>query len=50
MKGGVLPVGQCMGLIHDEPTVKELFDRMVQEAEVIEKRMENVFALVETAG
>ena len=50
LKEGVLPVGQCMGLIHDEPTVKELFDRMVQEAEVIEKRMENVFALVETAG
>ena len=43
LKEGVLPVGQCTGLIHDEPTVKELFDRMVQEAEVIEKRMENVF-------
>jgi len=44
LKEGVLPVGQCTGLIHDEPTVKELFDRMVHEAEVIEKRMENVFA------
>jgi len=44
LKKGVLPVGQCTGLIHDEPMVKELFDRMVQEAEVIEKRMKNVFA------
>jgi NAD(P)H-dependent flavin oxidoreductase YrpB (nitropropane dioxygenase family) len=44
LKDGVLPVGQCTGLIHDEPTVKELFDRMVHEAEIIEKRMANVFA------
>ncbi|HWR69277.1 MAG TPA: nitronate monooxygenase [Desulfomonilia bacterium] len=43
LKEGVLPVGQCTGLIHDEPTVKELFDRMVQEAEAIEKKMANIF-------
>lgn len=41
---GVLPVGQCAGLIHDEPTVQELLDRMVQEAEAIEKRMAGIFA------
>ena len=44
LKKGVLPVGQCTGLIKDEPTVKELFDRMVQEAEGIEKRMAGIFA------
>jgi len=36
-------VGQCTGLIHDEPSVKELFDRIVREAETIEKRMVGVF-------
>jgi len=41
---GVLPVGQCIGLIHDEPTVKELLDQMVREAEDIQKRMNGVFA------
>ncbi len=44
LKKGVLPVGQCTGLIKDEPTVKELFDRMVSEAEGIEKRMAGIFA------
>jgi enoyl-[acyl-carrier protein] reductase II len=29
---GVLPVGQVQGLIHDQPTVAELFERMVAEA------------------
>jgi len=32
-KTGVLPVGQVQGLIHDEPTVAELFERMVEEAQ-----------------
>ena len=31
-KTGVLPVGQVQGLIHDQPTVKELFERIVEEA------------------
>ena len=44
LEKGILPVGQCTGLIHDEPTVKELLDRMVQEAEAIEKKMSGVFA------
>jgi enoyl-[acyl-carrier protein] reductase II len=44
LKKGILPVGQCTGLIHDEPSVKELFERIVQEAETIEKRMAGIFA------
>jgi len=32
LKVGVLPVGQVQGLIHDQPTVAELFERMVAEA------------------
>ncbi len=43
LRKGILPVGQATGLIHDEPTVKELFDRMAREAEAIEKRMSGVF-------
>jgi len=31
---GVLPVGQVQGLIHDLPTVAELFERVVKEAKV----------------
>ncbi|MGO9147133.1 MAG: NAD(P)H-dependent flavin oxidoreductase [Desulfomonilia bacterium] len=43
LQKGVLPVGQCTGLIHDEPSVKELFGRIVREAETIENRMAGVF-------
>lgn len=43
LKKGILPVGQATGLIHDEPTVKELLDRMVREAREVEKRMSGVF-------
>ena len=31
-KSGILPVGQVQGLIHDEPTVVELFERILLEA------------------
>lgn len=31
-KTGVLPVGQSQGLIHDAPTIAELFERIVKEA------------------
>ena len=31
-KTGVLPVGQVQGLIHDQPTVAELFERIMKEA------------------
>jgi enoyl-[acyl-carrier protein] reductase II len=43
-KKGVLPVGQCTGLIKDQPTVAELLDRMVQEADGVEKKMAGIFA------
>lgn len=32
VKKGVLPVGQATGLIHDEPTVAELIEKMVAQA------------------
>jgi enoyl-[acyl-carrier protein] reductase II len=37
LKNGVLPVGQVTGLIHDEPTVKELMERIVAEARQIQQ-------------
>lgn len=36
---GILPVGQITGLIHDEPTVSELINRIVKEAEEVSKKM-----------
>jgi len=44
LQKGVLPVGQCTGLLKDEPTVAELFERMVSEADAMEKRLSGVFA------
>jgi enoyl-[acyl-carrier protein] reductase II len=35
VKNGVLPVGQVMGLINDNPTVKEVIERTVKEAEEV---------------
>lgn len=35
---GVLPVGQVMGLIHDEPTVDEVMRRIVAEACEVQKK------------
>ena len=35
MESGVLSAGQCMGLIRDIPTCKELLDRIMAEAEAI---------------
>jgi len=32
LEKGILPVGQATGLVRDEPTVKEMIDRMVSEA------------------
>jgi enoyl-[acyl-carrier protein] reductase II len=37
LEKGILPVGQVMGLIHDEPTVAELFERMVAEAKAVQQ-------------
>ena len=39
LKTGVLPAGQITGLIHDEPTVKELIERIVAEARQIQQGM-----------
>ncbi len=38
-KEGVLPAGQVTGLIQDEPTVAELFERIVSEAKMIQKQL-----------
>jgi enoyl-[acyl-carrier protein] reductase II len=38
-KTGVLPVGQVQGLIHDQPTVAELFERIVKEAQAAQSRV-----------
>ena len=35
LDSGVISCGQGIGLAHDIPTVKELFDRMIKEAEMI---------------
>jgi NAD(P)H-dependent flavin oxidoreductase YrpB (nitropropane dioxygenase family) len=32
---GLLSVGQIVGLVHDIPTVKELIDRIIKEAEEV---------------
>ncbi len=42
MEKGVLTVGQATGLLHDTPPVSELFERMVQEAREVEKRLSTV--------
>src|SRR5512136_947707 len=36
---GVLPVGQVQGLVHDQPTVAELFERMEKEAQNAQDRV-----------
>jgi NAD(P)H-dependent flavin oxidoreductase YrpB (nitropropane dioxygenase family) len=36
---GVLPVGQVTGLLHDIPTVKEVIERTVSEAEEIIRQL-----------
>ena len=38
-KTGVLPVGQVQGLVHDQPTVAELFERMEKEAQNAQNRI-----------
>ena len=38
-KTGVLPVGQVQGLVHDQPTVAELFERMEKEAQKAQNRV-----------
>ncbi|HQK99501.1 MAG TPA: nitronate monooxygenase [Smithellaceae bacterium] len=38
-KTGVLPVGQVQGLISDQPTVAELFERIVKEAKAAQSKV-----------
>ncbi|MCE5282218.1 MAG: nitronate monooxygenase [Deltaproteobacteria bacterium] len=40
LERGILPVGQVTGLIHDEPTVKEVVERMVAEAKKVRERLD----------
>lgn len=44
MKTGVLPVGQVMGLLQDEPTVVQLMERMFQEAIETQKRLTEILS------
>lgn len=39
IEGATIACGQCVGLINDVPTVKELIDRIVSEAEEAQKRV-----------
>jgi len=41
---GVLPVGQATGLIHDMPKVSEVIERIVAEAEAVQKKMAGMMA------
>ncbi len=43
-KKGVLPVGQVTGLIHDEPTVAELMERIVAEAKLQQQKLNTHFS------
>ena len=44
MEDGLVSMGQCVGLVHDVPTCKELIDRMVEEALSAQERLGGVFA------
>jgi enoyl-[acyl-carrier protein] reductase II len=44
VKKGVLPVGQVTGLIHDEPTVAQLLERIVSAAKVQQQRLNTQFS------
>lgn len=41
---GVLPVGQVTGILRDEPTVAELMERIVKEAEEVRRRIDGIFS------
>jgi enoyl-[acyl-carrier protein] reductase II len=43
MKEGVLPIGQVMGVMRDEPTVAELLERIVIEAKNTQKSLTEKF-------
>jgi nitronate monooxygenase len=39
LSAGIISCGQDVGLSHDIPTVKELFDRIIAQASVVAKRL-----------
>jgi nitronate monooxygenase len=39
LSAGIISCGQDVGLSHDIPTVKELFDRIIEQASVVAKRL-----------
>jgi enoyl-[acyl-carrier protein] reductase II len=39
LEKGILPVGQVMGLLRDEPTVKEVIERIVAEAKQVREKL-----------
>ncbi|MFC1932110.1 NAD(P)H-dependent flavin oxidoreductase [Chloroflexota bacterium] len=41
LDAGQAMAGEAVGLIHDIPTIKELINRMIGEAQVIAKRLQN---------
>jgi nitronate monooxygenase len=42
MEDGLVSMGQCVGLVHDVPTCKELIDRMVEEALEAQGRLDTL--------
>jgi enoyl-[acyl-carrier protein] reductase II len=40
---GILPVGQVTGLLHDEPTVAQVMERLIREAKGRKKRLADAF-------
>jgi NAD(P)H-dependent flavin oxidoreductase YrpB (nitropropane dioxygenase family) len=42
LEQGALPVGQVQGLIHDEPTVAEVIERMVTEARQVQSKVAGI--------
>jgi len=43
MENGLVGMGQSVGLVHDVPTVKELVDRIVEEALAAQRRLGAIF-------
>ena len=41
---GVLPVGQATGLIHDEPSVAEVIERIIAQAKVQQQKLQDNFS------
>ncbi len=41
-KKGILPLGQITGIIHDTPTVKEVIEKIVKEANAAQKKLSKI--------